>query len=377
MSLRFTALKLEEGDAFLLQDKDGDRNYLFDSGGSLSTIEGLLKGCGVNKLDVAICSHNDKDHSRGLIGLLKSPSFTINEVWLPALWGSILCFIGENKDNKDLWSNIKGNIHYYFDEDDKDWKEFNIDKVYDKSEIPADKLKEQLTTITDIYDSYLSTSVITCAFIKFLNANKKTSMVKTLTNIIEIATLALKKGCEIVWFKNVDQWKAPFRYGFFPLNSEAVCIINYKGGTLPSGMSITGGAINPIKASYFTKATALTIVDRYSLVFEYYKDAIPVVRFSADSHCDCQTNNPYANSIIITAPHHGSDKNTNVFKNIKGSDIKWVRSYHRRVQVGCTEFLNRSNRYCVKCPSKVRLNEIKFEYKGGKWQRKSGLSCKC
>ena len=96
MSTRFTALTVREGDAFLLE-VDG-WNCLFDSGVNKSIVD-LLTYKGIEKLDLAICSHNDVDHAGGFIELLDS-SIKIDEIWLPGLWASVLLFVKENCKNQ-------------------------------------------------------------------------------------------------------------------------------------------------------------------------------------------------------------------------------------------------------------------------------------
>ena len=98
MCTKFTALTVREGDAFLLED-DGWK-CLFDSGRDESIVD-LLKIKGIDKLDLAICSHNDADHANGFIALFNS-GFQINEIWLPGLWASVLQFIKDNCKNGDI-----------------------------------------------------------------------------------------------------------------------------------------------------------------------------------------------------------------------------------------------------------------------------------
>ena len=94
MSTRFTALTIEQGDAFLLEDNGW--KCLFDSGVDKKIID-LLKYKGIDKLDLAICSHNDADHANGFIKLLQHDSgIKIDEIWLPGLWASILQFVRDN-----------------------------------------------------------------------------------------------------------------------------------------------------------------------------------------------------------------------------------------------------------------------------------------
>ena len=106
--MKFKALEIGSGDAFLIET--GEKQILFDSGGSKSRIIHLLRNN--RKIDLAICSHNDSDHSHGFIGLLEDPKFEIAEIWLPGLWIPILNFIIEERVNKDL-------IHLFFESIDE------------------------------------------------------------------------------------------------------------------------------------------------------------------------------------------------------------------------------------------------------------------
>ena len=92
MSTVFTALEVGKGDAFLIQTPGW--NCLFDAG-QYPNIIGLLQGKGIYKLDLAICSHNDVDHAKGFIELLKDRSIAIDEIWLPSIFASIIQFVKE------------------------------------------------------------------------------------------------------------------------------------------------------------------------------------------------------------------------------------------------------------------------------------------
>ena len=210
------------------------------------------------------------------------------------------------------------------------------------------------------------------AFTTFSRQYSSHPLVDKLNNIIRIVSLAIQKGCKILWFRNIKlPYVAPYIYGFIPLNSRPVCITKY-------GLySVFVGYIKILKSKHFVKAVNLSAVNHFSLVFEFWKEIVPVVRFSADSDCVFKTHNTYTSSIIITAPHHGSKYNKQVYSKIHGNYIIWVRTYHKKDQVGCKTFLRRPNRYCVKCPDKNVFQEIHFEYQSGKWQPIYGTSCQC
>lgn len=349
MSLTFTALPVEEGDAFLLQD--GDCNYLFDAGGSTIKIGKFLKKEKVKELKVAICSHNDSDHANGFKGLLdskKNKEIKIQEIWLPGTWAKIIQFVIDNILNKKRWNIVDCALHHMGCDVicDSESNESDTGKNY----VTAESINSHLSDFAYLYDKYITWSRIT----------KPSHMKLMLDNIMDIAKLAYDDDRTIRWFKPLDRCvHNTIDYGFVALNSEEVLKID---------------KIDTV--SVFITTLLLTIENECSLVFEYHKNDIPVVRFSADSDCTC-SNQPYNNSIIITAPHHGSDNNANVYDIIKGKDINWVRTYHKAVQVGCLKFLEQKTRYCVKCSKHKKTCKISFDYQNGTWNYKCGRQCNC
>lgn len=339
MSLTFTALPVEEGDAFLLQD-DGC-NYLFDAGGGQSNIVKFLQKENVIKLDVAICSHNDNDHANGFKGLLdlkKNKGIYINELWLPGTWAKIIQFVIDNILSKKRWAivdcalrhmgcDVKCELECPISDSDKDY-------------IETKNLNSHLSDFSYIHDKYKTWSRIT----------KPSHMKLILDNIMDIAKLAYDDDRTIRWFKPLD-WcvRNTIDYGFVALNSEEVLKIE---------------KIDTV--SVFIKTLLLTIENECSLVFEYHKNDMPVVRFSADSDCTCSSQ-PYNNSIIITAPHHGSDENKIVYK-LDNANAIWVRTHHHRIQKPCNEFLGCNNKYCLRCVKRGFTQRVHFEYDGTQWK---------
>jgi hypothetical protein len=127
----------------------------------------------------------------------------------------------------------------------------------------------------------------------------------------------------------------------------------------------------------FLCALMLTASNKYSLVFEFAKEHTPIVRFSADSDCTCQSVIPYVDNIIITAPHHGSEANKIVYNKIQGNDIIWVRSDRKHTNRPCVNFKNQPTRYCLACCNGNFINEVCFDYIGKRWQCIRGNMCVC
>lgn len=89
----FIALAVNDGDAFLL--RRGDDVILVDGGNKNDDFPNQVKECvSSGRIDVVVCTHNDLDHTGGILKLLESTlngsELEIGEVWLPAQWSEKL-----------------------------------------------------------------------------------------------------------------------------------------------------------------------------------------------------------------------------------------------------------------------------------------------
>lgn len=405
MSLTFTSLEVGSGDAFLLEKEQNGEKWvcLFDSGGSKSRIKSLLnKHGGIKIINLAICSHNDNDHANGFIGLLELKRKKIKEIWLPGIWASILQYI-KDEIKKDEQIDL---FHKLFDDLVKKEEDVNdleklldnyfkgreLDSLYDKEAEAIDykTFNNELSFFSGlmdseghvhaerIYDSCLfkySGHCMHCNNLKQCKPQLHNIKIK-LDRIIEIAILAYKRECTIRWFEPqegsaINEIKKD--YGFVSLNSTQLGVRKLKDFLC------------------FLQAISLTEENKYSLAFEYcLKDkdkdededednGIPIVRFSADSNCTCQSSDPYVNNIIVTAPHHGSAANANVYSRINGNNIIWVRSDRKKSDRPCDAFKKMKNRYCLACYNLYFVKEIRFEYDYLKqqWNYIGGHKCDC
>ena len=178
-----------------------------------------------------------------------------------------------------------------------------------------------------------------------------------------IFEFARYRGCTIRWFEPTSTCSENvISHGFMALNASEIFKIKKLKNYL---------------AYYY--ALTLTRENKYSLVFEYSKNSVPIIRFSADSNSTCQSESPYKKNIIVTAPHHGSCANSVVYRRIKGNDIIWVRSDERSYERPCPEFKNQPSKYCLACDKYNFLSEICFEYSpwDQKWHHIHGEQCRC
>lgn len=350
MSLSFSALEVGQGDAFLLE-KDGWK-CLFDSGGSKSGLESLLKNKRINHLDLAVCSHNDFDHINGFLGILDTNSkITVDEIWLPGLFGSIIQYVVDNGIPREI-----------LEPEDYHIDDINLESLYDRElrTITCDEFEDNMPMYIGFMD-YAHRDMRHEFWPYFRFSLKELSLLIKLKNIEKIAKLAYQRGCIIRWFEPVNGCAANYiDYGFTALNSKETHQIKKLKGV-----------------KEFIYALTLTDENKYSLVLEYAEEGTPIVRFSADSDCTCQSVMPYPNNIIITAPHHGSEANQNVYSQIRGQDIIWVRSDRKSSKRPCAAFKSQANRYCLACRNRNFKAELRFEYDGDRWQHITGNSCTC
>lgn len=102
MASRFTALEVRSGEAFLLETRQSGKDWtiLMDSGRRCAGTRALANAIETtlnepsqerrNRIDVAVCTHNDIDHSGGFCSFFKhwidERDGSIGEIWLPGRW---------------------------------------------------------------------------------------------------------------------------------------------------------------------------------------------------------------------------------------------------------------------------------------------------
>jgi len=341
---KFTSLLIGSGDSFLIET--GDKSYMIDSGGNQKTILSLIP----KRINIAICTHNDSDHCKGFIGILNSNNHTIDEIWLPGLWAPIIDFMKkwnfdagfpqENFNNIDL-----KNINL---------EDIDINELLTDTEENIDDLTDELGFLSDIEDFHF------WRYFRY-NINISNKIYFTISRILQIAKLAYNKGVAIKWF--------------FPDCNGGSVINNFKPINCKH-LLVMKGMKNQNLISFFQLAF-ITSENKHSLVFEYLIDRIPRILFTADSLISITI--PYSHQIIVTAPHHGSHSNSQVYNNVKGEDLIWVRSDRPSFTRPCDNFLNLNTKYCLSCTKKhpVQRGKIIFKFNNGKWNNCKGQLCKC
>ena len=84
---RFIALNVGSGDAFYLERRDerGEFSCLVDGGLRKNFAQRFQEVTECEQVDVVVCTHNDIDHTNGLIDFFNKGG-KAKECWLPATW---------------------------------------------------------------------------------------------------------------------------------------------------------------------------------------------------------------------------------------------------------------------------------------------------
>ena len=367
MTTKFRSISNGQGDSFIIQDNE--RNYLFDSGQSYRRIKKSIP----KKIDIAICSHNDNDHSSGFVGLLNDWNKEIAELWLPGYWLPIILFCKDlNEDISSIQWSDSLNIGEKFDQYLKNISIQNSGELLDNFDVETTKdIYEDLAFLADYnadFPSYLSYYY---PFHDQLFSKLLSKIHFETKNLIKIVKLAYERECRIKWFypTNKEVHSKPLSEGFLPLNSNEAC------------------SIKKIKNNDFICFLSLIQLSRenkYSIVFEYYKKDKPIILLTADNDLSfIDTPKNYNNEIIITAPHHGSDSCNAAYLKIRADKIIWVRSWGPRNRNAGITLINdmktgNNEGYCDFCIDYNDGNKkIDLQLINNSWKCIKGRKCIC
>ena len=346
----FIAIQVGQGDAFFME-KD-ERKMLVDGGNSRAVFPHQFVGVtGRTHLNVLVCTHNDSDHARGLLGFLRTKGLIADEVWLPASW---------------------------------------MDRLSDLVHRPGEFLKELLTDIEELSEDAVSN-------LRVLGDKYATTEVKREGFGVEVKKEDLLESIEEAHAGESVFWKS-YRQHFwqlyrthqlnkrFKLLIKAMSSSNlirqiflaaYRSGSLVRWFNYVGNKrINasggipdllvPVNAVEVAKIQrprrsalryiALTTSNKQSLVFVSPKDKTNSgVLFTADSDLSFGQAIPWYDGMIITSPHHGSESNNYAYARFlqetgREIDVAWVRSDGKFMHRPGKSYLGVCGRkYCTIC----------------------------
>lgn len=421
MASRFTALEVRRGEAFLLETPHQGRPWaiLVDSGNpppakrsGMTLFQALDRDAPtLDRIDIAVCTHNDKDHAGGFPRFLddwvRQNGREIGELWLPGRWLDIVVPLltapGESVErlveeirNLRKEYDLKGRQAfedqldrlcepYAGDEpsqaiDDRPW--FDGGQSWPMDEKIIEGLKRDIRAgrpPSRAYDDAASSAIDemkrkagSAVFHRLINAGR---------NIIQIAQVAIDLEIPV-------RWMDPSR---FMLDGSRVAEAG-QPGLLEVVNAVEGVRARPLRAgamiAFLSTALNLTIQNIESLVL--YRPETreePGVLFTGDSALRSRSSGarssgildgvpPPTRPILITVPHHGSKNNDDAYPILDawltrcaGFGDWFVRHGAHKMpltnELDCVWFLSCAN--CNECPTR-RPRPVTLRSFAGEWR---------
>ncbi|HHW41380.1 MAG TPA: hypothetical protein GXX19_09590 [Syntrophomonadaceae bacterium] len=212
---------------------------------------------------------------------------------------------------------------------------------------------------------YWNTSSYRFRYMYKLNNERVRLLIESLsaaTLIREISLAAYHIGASIRWFE-YDSTTSSGGYPnlLIPVNAREISYIRRRRWTA-------------------LQYLALTTSNKQSLVFRTPKhDDTPSILFTSDSDLSFRQDIPYNDGMIITAPHHGSEANRNVYRRFTHDNIIWVRSDGRfRTRPGKSYLNTHGKHFCTLCRgSTYPKQDVRLVLISGKWTPIYTRPCCC
>ena len=386
MASRLIALPVQKGDSFLLEQ--GERTLLVDGGEERCFVNLLSKYWKKSEkiVDVVVCTHNDKDHSDGIIQLLSSLTYKIHELRVPAIWDVIETNLGSSvsEDTKQAYvQELLLDVLYLTQQTispDYDLKRLVNDVLrrrYRKSSNYRYWIEDLRRLVGRGAKVFVDALVAHVSDEEFLNGNLTVSLLNAKNQAwnpeINLDFFGLGQpraqkltlqilGCvnrilaimALVAYRRQRGEYLRIRYyrhrparAITPKVGEFLLPVN--AAEVPTWFFRKNAAGAKSAMNHPLGHLALTITNRNSLAFYAIETGSESgVLFSGECCIDpkqCQPKKP----IVATAPHHGADDNRVVYPRVNvwaPSGVVWVRSDWK-----CP---------CRPCFAYVRLNAVKY-----------------
>jgi len=410
----FIALCVGGGDAFLIDREEGA--ILVDGGLKNKSFPDLVRNDGgVGNLDVAVCTHNDADHTGGILALLKE-GFPIEELWLPASWAyrlpdlilnpGLMLFelFLELRDRRyidergflndeapveiesiptsDAVEDIRGSesgtwregleellATHAADEVGTRKEERSLslaDETFPYDRITLEEIDYNLRQ-NNLYELWRPSQPMPWVYNTLARSSALyESVTQSISNIREIAIWTYHRGIEIRWFEYTPNHPSGGRDDFIPVNCRE------RSPSFDRRLP----ALDYV---------ALTVANEQSLVFYAPADEESGgILCTADSLLkDFRDQFPSDPHMLVTTPHHGSETNNGAYPVLQRKtrdEAYWVRSGARHAGWPCDEYIDLPcKKVCTRCRVHPYSDQTVYMKKGqGKWRPTQGTTaCRC
>lgn len=350
MADRLVALDVGFGDAFLVHWSDSGRYALIDGGLSRTLAVEMLTRRRVTRIDFLVCTHNDSDHANGVLAVLQAKYIDVQEVWLPGSWRSGLSLVADGPfaygrdliDDVQLWERrVEGSFEQRATSD----RDAPVGQDHLKDLLEAWGFEDRTTLASGgfwptksfgLYFKGIAMPIQTSA----QGLALLLSAFAAAENIRKIRDEAERQGVRIRWFD-------------FQAGQDDGPAGGIKGELEPQNAREVGAdTADTTRAKSLLDLLALTAANKQSLVFR--APGPRDVLFTADSDLSFESPIVWNEGLVITAPHHGSNKNGNAYRLFKrdysfSTPPLWVRSDGKKFQRPGRDYLEQALRFCTVC----------------------------
>lgn len=410
MTSRFVALPVKEGDAFLLS-RNG--KVVLVDGGKGKTIKKLIRDHGHlknNVIDIVVCTHNDLDHSGGIIKILNDDSFVVRELKVPSIWKEICIYIGDTNESKRNFCKIivstvrdrvvsrnvqaddvkqfvekilndperRENRYGNYPLDDKIFEKnedflinYTFEKIFSSSDQELNALSRLAWIMIDkgLFSGDRNQNILCLSLLNQLSVFVK--------NIWKIISIASGKKIHINYYIRDDAVLLVTGTTFLvPVNARKV-----------TGRDITTRVVKKKLKGEESEAVSIMVTvaksvsNRESIAFYAVEtETDPGVLFCAECCVRPRGIQPFR-TIIATVPHHGASDNKSVYQDVErwtNGKVVWVRSDSKNTVRPCDEFLKlRSEKYCTRCNVDGFPEQVIEFFSNIDWIDTTAVPCKC
>lgn len=334
--------------------------FVVDGGNNKNDIVLKLRKQTAN-IDVVICTHYDSDHFNGIIGIIKSNKFHIKELWLPDILGDIVFTLYHHPEYAiELLSMNKTE-----EESQITLENFIAERSKETNKKEQNDIGERINIS---FLEYLH-ELLQCRFCLFpySKAIANIKCIVVLKKILHLIIYAIYSGTHIRWLEykaHRTKERISNNYNLYALNSSETNMQAYHQQHL-----------------FYLALYVLSKENKESLVFQFEKENLPNVLFTADSDLGfCkQTGIQLTDNSIVTAPHHGSPHNACVYQIVQGNNLIYVRSGKVKPKWPCKEYINLPQKYCTDCRNSTNDQQVILKYKSNiqRWVPINTFPCIC
>ncbi|GAB5549983.1 MAG: hypothetical protein SangKO_097430 [Sandaracinaceae bacterium] len=317
----------------------------------------LAEEC-VSHLDVVVCTHNDYDHSNGLIGLLERSTISVAELWLPGRFKEALEESAALTPHR-VYESLDGEVPMRPDSvppvvGDAGFEESPLEHI---TEELAHGHKPIWTLIEPTYRALLRNRD------DARRARRVCRHWKALANIRRIADAALRRRVPVRWLE------------------YSVAGPHHRTGDL---RALNARRPRRPPLANLGAVLALTLVNREALVLSLDLGPRQGVMFCSDSGLTPFLSSAPPGTGLFTAPHHGSNDRENVaayplFDSVP--DAVAVRSDKpQEVERSrpCVPYVERQRRFCTRCRGRPTTQVVRLILGEDGWGPDTGVSaCRC